>query len=51
MSNKDKNTSNTNSEIYNDIINEFQNDIKNIMLSGGPTNIQKQHNKGRLTAP
>ena len=50
MTNKDKNTSNTNSEIYNDIINEFQNDIKNIMLSGGPTNIQKQHNKGRLTA-
>jgi len=52
MSSKDLNSKsqNNNQKIYNEIINKYQNDINNIMASGGPNNIQKQHNKGRLTA-
>ena len=52
MSRQDStNTSqNNNSIIYNDIVNKYQDDINNIMESGGTSKIQKQHNKGRLTA-
>ena len=52
MNNKDSHTTNQSSsiKIYNKLIEKYKDDINHIMSLGGPSNIQKQHNKGRLTA-